>query len=142
VPENLTPKRRKRQLLKEGSIIMKNNDLKLRQHVAKIQTLVDSVLNSRGDSDPELRRAVEQRAAAHNGRLPEGGVQLPPELAGYVDKIARHAYKVTDEDIESLRDAGLSEDAIFELTLCAALGAGMVRLERGMAAMKGGDDAA
>ncbi len=121
---------------------MKNNDLKLRQHVAKIQTLVDSVLNSRGDSDPELRRAVEQSAAAHNGRLPEGGVQLPPELAGYVDKIARHAYKVTDEDIESLRDAGLSEDAIFELTLCAALGAGMVRLERGMAAMKGGDDAA
>jgi hypothetical protein len=41
-----------------------------------------------------------------------------------------------------LRRAGYSEDAIFEITVSAALGAGMIRLERGLAAMKGDTDAA
>ena len=121
---------------------MHYSDTKFRRHDGKIQTLVDSVLNSRGDSDLKLRRSVELRAATHAGRLPEGGARLPQELGNYVDKIARHAYLVTDADIEALCDAGYSEDAIFELTLCAALGAGIARLDRGMAAMKGDVDAA
>jgi alkylhydroperoxidase family enzyme len=120
---------------------MQDIDSKPQRHARKIQTLVDSVLNNRGDSDPELRRAVEQRAATHAGRLPEDGPRLPQELKNYVDKVARHAFKVTDADIEALRAAGYSEDAIFELTLCAALGAGSARLDRAIAAMKGGVDA-
>lgn len=123
-------------------IIMNDSASKLRRHAGKIQTLVDSVLNSRGDSDPELRRAVEQRAAAHAGRSSGSDVQLAEELVTYVDKIAQHAYKVIDADIEALRDAGYSEDAIFELTLSAALGAGIARLNRGITAMKGDTDAA
>ncbi len=121
---------------------MNDSASKLRRHAGKIQTLVDSVLNSRGDSDPDLRRAVEQRAAAHAGRSSESDVQLAEELVTYVDKIARHAYLVIDADIEALRDAGYSEDAIFELTLSAALGAGIARLNRGITAMKGDTDAA
>lgn len=109
------------------------------RHAEKIQNLVEGVLNGPGHSTPELRRAVEQKSAAHAGRLPESSDSLPQELAAYVDKIALHAYKVTDEDIQTLREAGHSEDAIFEMTLSAALGAGMARLERGIAAMKGGD---
>jgi len=70
----------------------------------------DSVLNSRGDSDPELRRAVEHQAAARAGRLPEGGPRLPQELSNYVDKIALNAFKVTAGDIKALRDAGYSSD--------------------------------
>ena len=116
---------------------MQEIDSKLRRHAGKIQSLVDSLLNSRGDSDPELRRAVEHQAAIHAGRLPQGGPRLPQKLSTYVDKVARHAFKVTDADIETLRDAGYSEDAIFELTLCAALGAGIARLDRAIAAMKG-----
>ena len=118
---------------------MNDSASKLRRHAGKIQTLVDSVLNSQGDSDPELRRAVEQRAA---GRSSGSDVQLAEELVTYVDKIARHAYLVIDADIEALRDAGYSEDAIFELTLSAALGAGIARLNRGITAMKGDTDAA
>lgn len=121
---------------------MFDSNLKPRRHGAKIKMLVDSVLNSGGDSDPELRRAVEQHVAALAGRLPEGAVQLPPELAGIIDKIARYAYRVTDEEIDNLKNTGYSEDAIFELMLSAALGAGIARLERGMAAMRGGADAA
>ena len=91
---------------------MHYSDTKFRRHDGKIQTLVDSVLNSRGDSDLKLRRSVELRAATHAGRLPEGGARLPQELGNYVDKIARHAYLVTDADIEALRTEGLSNEAI------------------------------
>jgi alkylhydroperoxidase family enzyme len=43
--------------------------------------------------------------------------------------VHRHAYRVVDADVEALRDAGWSEEAIFELTIAAALGAGLRRLE-------------
>jgi alkylhydroperoxidase family enzyme len=116
---------------------MQNSDFKPHRHAEKIQSLVDSLLNGRGDSDPELRRAVEQQAAVHAGRLAKNGRRLPQELSRYVDKVALHAFKITDDDIAALRANGHSEDAIFELTLCAALGAGIARLERAIAAMKG-----
>ena len=92
--------------------MMQDIDSNPQRHAGKIQSLLGSVLNSRGDSDPELRRAVELRAATHAGRLPEGGQLLPQELGNYVDKVARHAFKVTDADIETLRADGLSDEAI------------------------------
>jgi alkylhydroperoxidase family enzyme len=115
---------------------------KPRRHAEKIQKLVDSVLNSNGDSAPAIRLAVEQIAAARAGRPSRTGGQLPAEIVNYVDKVDRNAHKVTDADIEALRAVGFTEDAIFELTICAALGAGLARLKRGLAAMKGGADAA
>ena len=51
--------------------------------------------------------------------------------------MARHAYKLTDDDLNALRRAGSSEDAIFEITVSAALGAALDRLERGLAALRG-----
>ena len=41
----------------------------------------------------------------------------------------RNAYEVTDEDIQALRNAGYSEDVIFEQTVSVAVAAGMNRLE-------------
>ncbi|MCA9713417.1 MAG: hypothetical protein H6713_14270 [Myxococcales bacterium] len=61
--------------------------------------------------------------------------ELPRELSRYVDTIALHAYKVSDADVEMLKSAGYSEDEVFELTLCAALGAALGRYERGVAAL-------
>jgi len=69
-------------------------------------------------------------------------MQGPPALVAYVKKVALYAYKTNEDDIEALRRAGYSEDAIFEITVSAALGAGMTRLERGLAALKGDTDAA
>jgi alkylhydroperoxidase family enzyme len=57
----------------------------------------------------------------------------PARLAGYVEKVRRHAYQVTDADVAALREAGCSEDQIFEATVCTALGAGLGRLETGLA---------
>jgi hypothetical protein len=81
-----------------------------------------AVLHSSGQTANALRWAAFHR------RLDE----LPAELRSYVDKVAQHAYRVTDEDIEALKRAGHSEDAIFELTAAAALGAAILRLERGL----------
>ena len=55
--------------------------------------------------------------------------EAPPEFAAYLDKVRRNAYKVTDQDVQALKDAGYSEDLIFEQTVSVAVGAGLERLE-------------
>jgi alkylhydroperoxidase family enzyme len=111
------------------------------RHAAHVQRMVDAVLSSPGETDPALRRAIEARAAKLGGRPGAEVVEISAELMGYVTKVALHAYKTRDEDIETLRNAGYSEDAIFEITLSVAIGAGQARLERGLAALKGAPDA-
>ena len=93
------------------------------RHAEKFAALRGRVLQGPGVVD------VATRAAAFEG------VGVPDELASYVEKVVKHAYKVTDSDIERLRAAGYSEDAIFELTLAAALGAADTRLAAGLAAL-------
>ena len=103
-----------------------------------LSALIGAILGAPGDTLPALRSAVGERAAELGGRPGAKTVQLPQPLAAFVDKVALHAYKITDEDVGLLRQSGYSEDAIFELTLSAALGSGMARLERGRAALKAG----
>ena len=103
------------------------------RYAAVTRRLVDSVLTTPGHTLGEQRRAVLARAA---------GAVLPPgpredALGRYVDMVARHAYKLTDDDLAALQRAGSSEDAIFEITVSAALGAALGRLERGLAALRG-----
>jgi len=107
------------------------------RHASNIQRLIDAVLTSPGDTDPTLRREVEDWASELSGRSAAKTAEVPPEVATYVKKVVLHAYMTTDKDIEGLRQDGYSEDAIFEITLSAALGAAMARLERGLAALKG-----
>ncbi|HEV8266533.1 MAG TPA: hypothetical protein VGQ06_16430 [Gemmatimonadales bacterium] len=99
------------------------------RYAALTQRLVDAVLTTPGDTATEERRAVLARAG---GR----GDGVPAEIAGYVDKVARHPYKVTDSDVAGLQQAGHSDDALFELTVSAAVGAALARLERGLAALR------
>jgi len=102
--------------------------------------LIDTVLAAPGYTPGELRRAVLARAARLGGaseRLARTTAHVPPALASYVDKVARHAYTVTDEDLGALQRAGHSDDALFEVTVSAALGAALGRLERGLAALRG-----
>ena len=56
----------------------------------------------------------------------------PPEFAAYLDKVRRHAYRITDEDIEALTRAGYSDAAVFELTVAAAVAAGLERRDAGL----------
>jgi hypothetical protein len=82
-----------------------------------------AVLRGPGRTTPELRQAVAQG-------------DPPAELAGLVDKIRRHAYQVTDEDLADLR-ARYDEDQLFEIIVAAALGAAGTRIDAGLRALEG-----
>ncbi|MCI0556518.1 MAG: hypothetical protein L0287_36715 [Anaerolineae bacterium] len=102
----------------------------------KVQMAIDALLNKPAVSTPTLRRAV----VAHAVRLSSGireSEEIPADLLTYVNKVTMNAYKVTDQDVQHLKAAGYSEDAIFEITLCASLGASPARLERGLQMLKG-----
>jgi alkylhydroperoxidase family enzyme len=99
-----------------------------------------ALLATPGGTSREWRRAVLARATELGGgagRASAVGNELPAALTAYVDKVARHAYKVTDEDVAALQRAGNSDDALFEMTVAAAVGAALGRLERGLAALRG-----
>lgn len=56
----------------------------------------------------------------------------PPDFASYLAKVRGGAFAVTDDDVQSLLDAGHSEDEVFEQTVSAAAAAGLERLEAGL----------
>ncbi len=102
------------------------------------QRVEEAILTTQGDTSSQLRSAITQYVTqVCNATAPEH-TGIPLEMEAYVKKVALHAYKVTDEDIAQLQ---ISEDAIFEITLSAALGAGMNCLEQGMAAIQGARNA-
>jgi alkylhydroperoxidase family enzyme len=53
----------------------------------------------------------------------------PQAMGGYLAKVHERAYAVTDADVEALKDAGISEDEIFEQTVAAAVAEGLRRLD-------------
>jgi len=61
----------------------------------------------------------------------------PPEMAAYLEKVRTRAYAITDDEVEALKDAGLSEDVIFEQTVGVAIGEGLRRLDAATSAIAG-----
>jgi alkylhydroperoxidase family enzyme len=84
--------------------------------------VLKSVLEGPGESDPALRQAVADRR------------DVPGDLQSLVDKIHRHAYKVTDEDIAKVQPK-YGDDQMFEIVVSAALGASRQRLMAGLKAL-------
>jgi hypothetical protein len=64
------------------------------------------------------------------------GRTAPPGFERYLDSVRRHAYRVTDADVEALKAAGHSDDEIFEQTVAAAVAAGLERLDAGLGAVR------
>ena len=85
-----------------------------------------AVVDGPGSTDAAVRRQV---AAG----------QPPSELALLVQKIRDHPYRVTDADVDALRDR-YSEEQLFELTVAAALGASEDRLKAALAALEAACD--
>jgi len=97
---------------------------------------------SRSTSATELLARLRHHVVVGPGKLNQrvrhaafAGDDVPDEAATYVDKVRRHAYKVSDADIAQLRSAGWTEDAIFELTVSTALGAALSRRDAARKAM-------
>jgi hypothetical protein len=62
------------------------------------QTIVARILKGEGMASPSQRRAAFDNASF------EGPLGI------LIDKVARYAYKITNEDIEAVKALGLSED--------------------------------
>ena len=90
---------------------------------AAFRALEDRVLNGAGRASPE------QRAQAF------GDAGLAPPLDGLIDKVATRPTQVTDADFAAARAAGLSEDELFELVICAAVGQSARLYDAGLAAL-------
>lgn len=99
------------------------------RHAEHFQRLRVSALEGPGELEPGARKAIADERAV--GAVPP----IPPVLLPYLEKVAYQAYTVTDEDIEALKKSGLSEDRIFEATVAAAVGAGLKRLQIGLAVL-------
>jgi hypothetical protein len=94
-------------------------------HATLRDNVLESVLQGSGESDPSIRRAAAD------------GVGVPGDLEALVEKIHKHAYRVTDDDVARLQRA-YGDDKLFEIIVSAALGASRKRLLAGLAAL---DDA-
>ena len=94
------------------------------------RALARRVLEGAGKASPS-----ERRAAFDNNGLAE-------PLSALVDKVARHAYRVTDEDIAAARVSGLNEDQVFEIVVCAAIGQATRQYDTALAALEAATDAA
>src|SRR5260370_11285217 len=91
----------------------------------------------------QARRAVVARILDGDGRASHAqrksafnNTGLAEPLSTLIDKVARHAYRVTDEDFAAAGAAGLSEDQIFEIVVCAAIGEATRQYDAALAALK------
>ncbi|MCM3903387.1 MAG: hypothetical protein ND866_16925 [Pyrinomonadaceae bacterium] len=86
-------------------------------HGRKLTRLRNAVLSGPGSLSPAIRQTISE------------GRELSGALGAYVKKVAEHAYLITDDDIAELHRAHYTDDQIFEATVSAALGEGLLRLE-------------
>ena len=89
------------------------------RHEAARHALEEAVFSGKARLDSRTRRAIGSRQ------------DVPAELRELVEKIAHHAYRVTDEDVAKLRSK-YTEDELFEVIVSASLGAAAARLDAGL----------
>jgi hypothetical protein len=102
---------------------------------AAFQALVDRVLTGAG------RASAQQRAQAF------GNDGLAPPLDALIGKVATRPVRVTEADFAAAQASGCTEDQLFELVICAAVGQSARLYDAGLAALAeatadGGPDSA
>lgn len=98
------------------------------RHADSLAAVRRAVLHSDGASDRATRSA-----AADGGELPE-------RLHAYLAAVRDESYRITDGQLAALKAGGVSEEEIFEVTVAAALGASLRRLDAGLRAIRGEPD--
>jgi alkylhydroperoxidase/carboxymuconolactone decarboxylase family protein YurZ len=87
------------------------------------QALVDHVLNAAAQASPQQRA----HAFSNDG--------LAPPLRTLIGKVATTPTQITDADFAAAKASGCTEDEIFELVICAAVGQSTRMYEAGLAAL-------
>jgi hypothetical protein len=88
------------------------------------KALVNRILEGDGQALPS-----ERRAAFNNSGLAGA-------LSVLVDKVARYAFRVTDEDIAAATASGINEDKVYEIVVCAAVGQATRQYDTALAALE------
>ena len=88
------------------------------------RALTSRILEGVGKASP-----CERRAAFNNNGLAE-------PLGALAGKVASHACSVTDEDINTARASGVSEDQVFEIVVCGAIGQATRQYDAALAALE------
>ena len=87
------------------------------------RALVNHLLTVAGSTTPE------QRAHAFDNH------DVPAELHSLIDKVVTNPAQISDADFAVAKAAGYSEDDLFELVVCAAVGHSARLYEAGLAAL-------
>ncbi len=88
------------------------------------KSLIARLLDGAGHASQSQRRAAFDNAG------------LEPPLSTLVEKVAKYAHNVTGEDFNAAKAAGLSEDQIFEIVVCAAAGQAIRQHDNALAALE------
>ncbi len=91
---------------------------------ASRQALVARILEGAGSADVRVRRA------AFDGRA------VAEPVRALLEKVSVRAHDVGDDDMARVRASGMSEDEIFEVVVCAAVGRATRLHEAGLSALR------
>ncbi|MBV9196065.1 MAG: hypothetical protein JO168_18165 [Solirubrobacterales bacterium] len=89
------------------------------------QALVNRILHGPG------RASADDRAHAF------ANADLPEPLRPLLDEVATHSARVTDEHFAMATQAGFTDDQLFELVICAAVGQSTRQYEAALTALAG-----
>lgn len=82
------------------------------------------ILEGPGQASPSERRAAFDKS------------DFAGPVGALVDKVAGHAWRITAEDMHAAKVSGLSEDQIFEIVVCAAIGQAARQYDAGLSALR------
>jgi hypothetical protein len=88
------------------------------------RALVTRILEGGGIASPAQRRDAFDELG------------LAGAMGVLVDKVCKHAHRVTDEDVAAARASSASEDEVFEVVVCAAVGEATRQLESALSALR------
>lgn len=88
------------------------------------KALVSRILEGDGQASHAQRRAAFDNTA------------LAEPLKTLIGKVAKCAYRVTDDDIAAVRAIGFSEDQVFEMVVCAAIGMASRQYDKAFSALE------
>ena len=90
---------------------------------ALVSAIEQRILTAPGMAAPELRAKAFK------------GSDLPAPLATLMDDVAKRSFQVNDDEFAAALQAGYTEDQLFELVICAAVGESSRLYEVGRAAL-------
>jgi hypothetical protein len=106
-----------------GWALMPTEDRKRSLH----RILVSRIVEGPGESPPDQRAHAFENA------------ELPEPLRVLLGKVVGNSAQVTDADFGRAKEAGFSDDQLFELVVCAAVGEATRQYEAGLAALAGAE---